>query len=382
MLLSNELLIEIMQQCDFKIGKDDLFGFTIEMSAYDAYDFSAVTGANYLYNENGITVKGRNEIFIHRSVFQDDAYIYSPGLFERDIEGNLKEGNNAEFLKRTFPFLFQGNKRIIFKKILQNDSSNIEGDIYKQLKIKGKSPENYILYKYYETGSGQESFYEYLATLYFIKKGYVVENQVPWFQQNYKYNGKILNGGIPDFSAFKTPILNILHKKGLLGQNNGILLNKIPVLNNFDIKPKKLTKYSNLKYELIIGEVKSDINSLDQAIKQTLKYSNVNLADKIYTIIPNCSNNNADEIGEIYLENNILKLRESRQPLPVDKDSRDKDSKWIENYIIISFLGNVSFNKLLQIIAEKYKIDSTKVKSYHLLEFAINTDINKILDII
>lgn len=81
--------------------------------------------------------------------------------------------------------------------------------------------------------------YEYLAAIHFINKGYIVENQVPWFQQNYKYNGKILNGGIPDFSAFKISSYSQLIKHGIIEKDKGILINKIPVLSNF--KKLKLT---------------------------------------------------------------------------------------------------------------------------------------------
>lgn len=114
MNIDKNILMGIFNQIGFKTIKDDLFGEILEMSAYDTFDFSALTGAKYLSNENGVTVKGRNETFIHRSIFQEDALIYSPGLFERDINEYVEEGNSANYLNSKYPFIFKGNKKYYF----------------------------------------------------------------------------------------------------------------------------------------------------------------------------------------------------------------------------------------------------------------------------
>ena len=47
---------------------------------------------NYLLHPVGISMKGRNETFVIRSVFQENSYIYSPGLFGRNELMKLEEG--------------------------------------------------------------------------------------------------------------------------------------------------------------------------------------------------------------------------------------------------------------------------------------------------
>jgi hypothetical protein len=347
MNIDKNILMGIFNQIGFKTILDDLFGEIIEMSAFDTFDFSALTGAKYLSNENGVTVKGRNETFIHRSIFQDDALIYSPGLFERDINEFVIEGNSANFLNSKYPFIFNGNKKILFLEITNGTSSNIEKELYNKILKSKKNPEEYVLYKFYSTGSNQESLYEYLAAIHFINKGYIVENQVPWFQQNYKYNGKILNGGIPDFSAFKISSYSQLIKHGIIEKDKGILINKIPVLCNF----KKITTDTkvidiNSEYELILGEVKSDSSSLDQAINQMKKYSDVELSNKIYSIIPNCIDNKNNNFGNIYIQGNLLKVNESDIELKLNTTSQKKDNQWLETVIKLNLLGNIDFEKL------------------------------------
>jgi hypothetical protein len=56
---------QIFKNLNFNLIDDVCFAEVIEMSAEDAFDFSAIVGSNYLISENGISAKGRNEIFIH-----------------------------------------------------------------------------------------------------------------------------------------------------------------------------------------------------------------------------------------------------------------------------------------------------------------------------
>ena len=83
------------------------------MSAEDAFDFSSIVGSNYLDKFNGISMKGRNEIFIHRSVFLEKSLIYSPGLFGRNEKLELKDENSGFTLKDKYPQVFTGQKKVI-----------------------------------------------------------------------------------------------------------------------------------------------------------------------------------------------------------------------------------------------------------------------------
>lgn len=103
-------LFKILNNLGFQIINDPIFGEIIQMSASDAYVFSATTGAKYLLYQNGITMKGRDEVFIHRSLFSNGHLIYSPGLFSRNKSGFLREGDSADNLKIKYPSVFFGPK--------------------------------------------------------------------------------------------------------------------------------------------------------------------------------------------------------------------------------------------------------------------------------
>jgi len=379
MLLSKEDLIKMFHHAGFKTCEIPEFGTVVRMSASDAFDFSAITGANYLFNRIGFTIKGRNETFIHRSVFQENSYIYSPGLFERDENLILKEGNSSEKLLSLCPDVFSGDKFIYIENIKTDGSSNIDFDVYDKLKKSGVGTISMILYKLFKSGQSQESLYEYFTSLKFINSGYIVENQTPWFQQNYSYKGKRLNGGIPDFSAFKSDIIIELRNNGLVEIDKGVLINKIPVLKNF-VKKKKVKSVSkHIDYELIIGEVKSDRSSLDQAVRQMKKYDDVDLANKIYSIIPNCSNNGEDEFGEIYFDNNQIIIKEAGKILLTNKPIQQIDKNWIDTNIKINLMANLNHQFLENILCNKYSISKNELRSYHLVDFAFNTNITEII---
>ena len=61
----------------------DLKGLGNVVEIYHNYKLSSKEG-DYLLHPVGISMKGRNETFVHRSVFQENSYIYSPGLFGRN----------------------------------------------------------------------------------------------------------------------------------------------------------------------------------------------------------------------------------------------------------------------------------------------------------
>lgn len=379
MLLSKEELIEMFQNSGFELTEIPDFGTVIKMSASDAFDFSALTGANYLFNRIGMSIKGRNETFIHRAVFQENSYIYSPGLFERDNNQMIQEGNSAERLLSIYPEVFSGNKFIYIEDIKRGGTSNIDFEVYDKLVSNGVDTNSIILYKLFESGQSQESLYEYFSSLKFIDAGFMVENQTPWFQQNYSYKGKKLNGGIPDFSAFKTDILRELRNSGLVEPGKGVLINKIPVLKNFNQNRQKQSDNKPIDYELIIGEVKSDSSSLDQAVRQMKKYAAVDLADKIYSIIPNCSNNGEDQFGEIYFDKNKLVMKESITSLVVNNQVQEIDEKWIETNVKINLLANLNHQVLEGILCDSYSLSNNKLRSYHLVDYAFNTNFSEII---
>lgn len=97
------LLELIKESIEFKNINNHYLGNVIEISPKDAFEMSSIIGCSYLINPVGFSMKGRNETFIHRTVFQDNAYIYSPGLFERDKEMRVVSSKGTFWLKEVFP---------------------------------------------------------------------------------------------------------------------------------------------------------------------------------------------------------------------------------------------------------------------------------------
>ena len=370
-------LLKIFANLGFNIKADSIFGNVIEMSAEEAFIFSAITGAKYLFYENGITMKGRYEVFIHRAIFSNNHLIYSPGLFSRTINGYIKEGNSSRYLLRTYPQLFSGNKKIVLYDIMPKQISNIENEVYNQIVNANLDVDNYLLYKNFLSNNVGESLLEYFASLYFINRGYLVENQVPWFQQNYKYKGMVLQGGIPDFSAFNASISNLLYKYNFI-DNKGIPLCLLPVIklfrrNIFDKLGKQEKIYN---YSLLIGEAKTSINSLPQAIKQLEKYNAVNLASQLFTIIPNSQTN--EQYGSLYVSDDFSLIYNPGNLYSVDLERSAIDDKWISTYIKMLLLGNLNFEDIIKFIINFRKNNSlSKLEHYqssHLIDAIQNTD--------
>jgi len=378
-------ILNIFSNLGFKIIKDKDLGDLIEMAAEDAFTFSSIIGSPYLLFPYGITMKGRCEVFIHRSIFSNGYYIYSPGLFSRDQKGNILEGNSADLLYKEYPSVFKNKKYIYIHDIEISSLSNIENYVFNILKSKGKSPENYILYKNFKSGASVEPLFEYLASINFINEGYLTENQVPWFQQNLKYNNQILQGGIPDFSAFRCEVSSYLESLGIITNNHGISVNLLPVIKNFkklNTHRKQITKKSN--YKLIIGEVKSSKSSLVAALGQLKKYNDVKLASELFTIIPDVKDNSKENFGEIYLDNYILKVNKTNSIIETDPSRQKIDNDWLSVYIKFLLLGNLSFDKITEFI-EKHRKDNKldlfkEYEAVHLLDAIENSNNDSFFD--
>ena len=187
--MTQNQLLEIFTNIGFTTRSHSLFQNYVEMSAEEAFSFSSIVGSSYLIYPYGITMKGRSEVFIHRSIFSNGYLIYSPGLFNRDQNGYLIEGESKDILMSKYPNIFNGNKKLIIVDITKNNASNIEEKVFGLIKQSGNDPSEYLLYKNYTERVVSESLLEYFSCIYFIKRGYLVENQVLGFQQNLTYNG-------------------------------------------------------------------------------------------------------------------------------------------------------------------------------------------------
>lgn len=276
---------------------------------------------------------------------------------------------------KKYPLVFEGEKKIIIYDVPIGTPSNIEKKIYDKILENNLNPNDYVLYKNSDSNVLGESLQEYLASIYFINKGYLVENQVPWFQQNYHYKNKILQGGIPDFSAFHNSISKHLYSSNIISEK-GIHVCLFPVIRLFrkNLFVNKTAK--NYERELLIGEAKTSNSSLPQAIKQLTKYSSVELANELFTIIPNSKYNN--DFGSFYIDDNCKLNFVSRNKQYFNDERTKEDDKWISTYVKMLLLGNIPFSKIETFIDsfrnENNLITYDKYNSTHLLDAVQNTD--------
>lgn len=69
--MNNKGIAKIFNNLGFSTIRTNSNFSIIEMDAKNAFIFSSIVGAKYLLYENGVTMKGRSEVFIHRSVFSN-----------------------------------------------------------------------------------------------------------------------------------------------------------------------------------------------------------------------------------------------------------------------------------------------------------------------
>lgn len=377
--MTQNQLTEIFNKLGFKIRSHPVFISYIEMGAEEAFSFSSIVGSSYLIYPYGITMKGRSEIFIHRSIFSNGYLIYSPGLFSRDQNGYLIEGDSKDILLNKYPSIFTGIKKLIIIDITNGNPSNIEESVYNQINENGEDPSEYLLYKNYTTRIVSESLMEYFACVHFIKQGYLVENQVPWFQQNLTYKNKVLQGGIPDFSAFKSSVIGYLKSVNILPDDKGLPINLLPVITSFrSIRAFPGNIQKNVNYELLIGEAKTSNAGLAQAKIQLEKYQAVELANEVFTIIPDVEESGVINIGNFYIENAVCKYNKQTKQNKTNTSSQAIDNSWIDTYIKMLLLGNFNIPTIYKFINKFRETNSLNILEFydatHLLDSVANTD--------
>ena len=291
----------------------------------------------------------RLEIFIHRSVFQNNKFIYSPGLFSRDIDGNFSSGNAPLEIFAKYPSIKEGKKILLFRSTNSNNGSNIEYQTYMELKNKNIEPENFMIFKFSDNLTYLEPFFEYLSCKAFDNKGYFTESQTPWFQQSYKG----FTGGIPDYSCFYIEEFNELKKRKLL--------------------PNFMT-IQNLSSLFAWKGNHDTINT---------KYSKVELAESGYATLYN-ETQMPDDVGLVNISKNFeVNITDSKTSWKINTEIRKQDKKWISNYAKVYLLSNLPFEDICEFIRKKnnFEIDK-KLKSFDLLTAINKTEFNEIVDLI
>lgn len=371
-----ENIAEILRKnCDFNIVEDPLVKnqLALEIPAPDAFSLSSIQGATYLVRKTGVSFRDRLEVFVHRSVFQNNKFIYSPGLFSRDIHRNFSPGNTPREIFSKYPSIKEGKKILLFRSTNSKEGSNIELQTYNELKKNETNPENYMVFKFSENLSHMEPFFEYLSCKAFDKIGYFSESQTPWFQQS--FNG--LTGGIPDYSCFYVDEFDELKNKKLLP--NFMIIQNLSTL--FAWKGNHNTVKSD--YAFFLGEVKSSKNFSSGAYKQLAKYSKVKLAERGYATLFN-KTQTLDNCGLVNISSDFnVKITNQKTDWETNSKRRKDDKKWIVNYAKAYLLANLEFNDICEFICKKNNFKKEiKLNSFDFLTTIHKTEFGEIIDLI
>lgn len=371
----NNIALILNKNLGFKLIPDPVLKdqISLELSSEQAFSLSLVQGATYLVTSTGLSFKDRLEIFIHRGIFQNNKYIYSPGLFGRNLGGFLTPGNSPRELFSKFPSIKSGTKKLIFRSMSGQNGSNIEKQTRDEIIKAGFNSDDFLLFKFSEDLTYLEPFFEYLSCKVFDNLGYFTESQTPWFQQS--YNG--LTGGIPDYSIFFIKEFQELKKKNLLP--SFMLLQNLSTLfawrGNHDT--------IGVDYDFYIGEVKSSKKFNDAAKKQLDRYSKASLATRLYATLYD-ENMFDDRYGLIHLRDDFgINICHPHKELNVDSELRKQDGKWIVDYTKFYLLANLPFNQIIDFISNKTnKKEKTKLESFDLLQAIHKTNFGEIVDLI
>lgn len=358
-IFNKEYLIELLKlNFQYKEIKDELFGNVLEIDARTAYRFCLTTNSYYLVDKYGLRLFGRFRTFNHRN------YSLNQGLFLIETNnGEITNNNLPAQLCLNYPYIYTGNKKIIF--IDGNDTPNIIETIFKKIQSNKKNPEEYILNMVHKDGSQWEHYFEFMASELFILKGYFTDIQLPW-----SYHGR------PDFGIYKHQLIEILKSVNLI--ENGALILELSALRLFNkTKGMKNIKIRNFKldYEFSLGEVKTT-----QKKSQILEYLKTGLCFKAYEFMPNKKEKeNHCGLIKINSENKIV-IDDSPQNPYFDKEKSDKDLEWFEDYIKIHLLGNLTLEEIKELMNKI--INKQKLTFQNIITLVQKIEFKEIIEVI
>lgn len=299
-------------------------GEAVKMDAVSAFLFANVTGARYFDNPTfPFTPNGTQQIL--RGAFQ---FNLVTGIYEGAALGYAPMS-----LAQSRPFLFNGDKFIIFREIADEcQFSEDLQDEYDALNEAGHTTTDYIISRIETSkkGNGMEPFLEYLACEYFKKQGYMVENQIPL----------AANVGSPDFGGYK-----------LVESLNGFHINELALIRI--TKDFKITE--SLSFDsVIVGEAKTATTTME---KQLRKYMNTGLFKKGYEMHPDKSAPSVDSFGLLNIGSDyIVSCKEPETAYTSSVSSTYKLNEylaWIQQYAKFYLMANFTQEEFDKIIKEK-----------------------------
>jgi hypothetical protein len=332
--ISKEDFFEILS-CNSSFSEIELQGNrAFEISSYEAFLFSTITGAQYLDNLIfPFTPKGLMKVFhSHRN--------------DRFVTG-LWSGVLPHYTPRKLvadrPFLAQGSKILVPVEFRdENDFANGVSKLFKYQTYPGQ-----ILVHRIESskeGCGQESLLEYLSCEYYRKNGFLVDSQIPLPQQF----------GSPDWMAISPMALgmeiDLFNSRYIfeLGMKS-IDWGTYPVQSSTTLGPN---------FDLIVGEAK--VASVDPT-KQITKYLSSGIFNRSVLSITDFAPKYLELSDQLYFDES-WRLKSESAFLPF-KNDHDKSKEFTDFLILVSkfyLLSNYSDLEISQILDLDLTLTGTK----------------------
>lgn len=325
MRLNKQNVIKVLEKnFGFKKIQDAELGDMIQMSAFDAYLYSAITGHGYLDNDRQpFTPNGLMQVFN-----QANAYNFVTGMFDRD--GNLFHTPLYQVKEKSY---LLARKKFILP-IEYDTNANLQKrftEIGNYLTENQRDPKDFIICRIKKDTSGysMEPFMEYVASKYFQRKGYFTETQIPFYYR----------GGTPDFAAYSLPNLRKVIKE-YLGFTGSSFIG-LAAIKAFGLH--KNGNENNPDIEAIVGEVKTA--SL-QALDQIKKYLARGIFNKAYEIIPH--KKSPEVIAGLFTldGNGNIKIYEAKTKAQVTPEKQTEYLEWLNNYIKYFLIANFNNEEL------------------------------------
>lgn len=358
MELNNNSILKIFEtNFNYQIV-DTPIGKAVKMPAYDAFLYANVTGAGYLENYVlPFSPKGMMKVF-----YNAFNYNFVTGIFE-----NSYLRHSPYYLSLTRPFLFKGDKYILFKEF------NLEDELREELKKdyatlihNSLNPNDYIIHRVElsKKGNGMESFLEYIACETFKRDGYIVENQIPLAH----------TVGSPDFGGYAlSETLSALKDSNFL--NFGFHIIELSMIRIYNNKNEFLIKNHN--DEAIVAEAKTSTTIMATQLE---KYLNTKLFCEGYEMHPNKQKSTFDYLGILTFDKEY-KVKVVKPSSNYNSSStglsKSEYLKWLNNYMKYYLIANLTNDELVQFVRDKSGISKIDIST--IVDVVNNCSIREIL---
>lgn len=334
---SNLLLNIISKNLDFPIVKHPVVGSVIRLPARAALSYAIITSHGYLDEEepDNIFRLTRDDFRIFNQALR---YDLQEGIFSLS-DLRLVTTIYNEILKK--PYLARNDKFILpIEYTKYQEFKNFLKQIIEKLKNNDNIPNDFIIAPIRKTSSGVselESFFEYVVSIYFNRRQYITDTQIPFFY----------GIGTPDITAYRIPVLlDILAKYGFVEKGSSIV--DLMTISSFGFHKNK--QIDRIDDESIVFEVKTG----QLTAPQIKKYTKTKIFNKAYEVIP--STKKAKRYAGLIAidKNGYLKTYESNGPISFSNEKQKEYFEWIETYLKMYVIANLQTQELERMV-QKYK---------------------------